>query len=104
MEYGRDRLKSLPAPRPPLAIIVLMTPVEIVYRYTTLPTQQTALALAAVRDVYGIRHLAFNQSERTLRIEYDATRLSAAAVTRLVREAGLDAEQQVVAPEPAPAA
>lgn len=81
-----------------------MTPVEIVYRYTTLPTQQTALALAAVRDVYGIRHLAFNQSERTLRIEYDATRLSAAAVTRLVHEAGLDAEQQVVAPEPAPAA
>ena len=90
----------------PLAIIVIMTPVEIVYRYTTLPTQQTALALAAVRDVYGIRHLVFNQPARTLRVEYDATRLSAAAVTRLVREAGLDVEQEAVAlsSEPAPAA
>ena len=33
---------------------------------------------------------SFDRAARTLRIEYDATRLNAAAVTKLVREAGLD--------------
>lgn len=67
-----------------------MTTVDIVYRYATAPTEQVALALAHARDVYGIRQLSFDRTARTLRIEYDATRLNAAAVTKLVREAGLD--------------
>ena len=33
------------------------------------------------RDVYGIRRLSFDRAARTLRVEYDATRLNAAAVT-----------------------
>jgi len=67
-----------------------MTTVEIVFRYTTPPTERVALALACARDVYGIRRLSFNREARTLLVEYDATRLNAAAVTQLVREAGLD--------------
>ncbi len=68
-----------------------MTTVDIVYRYATAPTERVAAALAHARDVYGIRKLSFDAASRTLRIEYDATRLNAAAVvTRLVREAGLD--------------
>jgi hypothetical protein len=77
-----------------------MTTVEIVYRYATPPTEQVALALAHARDVYGIRQLKFDRAARTLRIEYDATRLNAAAVTKLVREAGLDIALDITESEP----
>ncbi|MDR3747573.1 MAG: hypothetical protein P4M04_05405 [Acidobacteriota bacterium] len=63
---------------------------EIVYRYAAPPTDQVALALARMRDVYGIRHLSFDHNARSLRVEFDATRLIAATVTNLVRGAGLE--------------
>ena len=72
-----------------------MTTVEILYRYATPPTEQVAVALAHARDVYGIRQLRFDRAAHTLRIEYDATRLNAAEVTKLVREAGLDIVERV---------
>jgi len=72
-----------------------MTTVEILYRYATPPTEQVALALARARDVYGIRHLSFDHGARTLRIEYDTTRLDAAIVTKLVREAGLEIAEEL---------
>jgi len=72
------------------AILDSMTTVEISFRYTEAPTEQVALALARARDVYGIRRLSFDREARTLRVEYDATRLTAAAVAKLVREAGLE--------------
>jgi allophanate hydrolase subunit 1 len=79
-----------------------MTTVEILYRYATPPTEQVALALARARDVYGIRHLSFVRAARTLRVEYDATRLNAAAITKLVREAGLEiVEELPLIPAPA---
>jgi hypothetical protein len=84
-----------------------MTTVEILYRYINQPTEQVAVALACVRDVYGIRHLAFDREARTLRVEYDATRLNAATVTNLVRVAGLDIAEElplIAAPEPEAAA
>lgn len=80
-----------------------MTTVEIVYRYGTQPTEQVAQALARTRDVYGIRHLSFDRAARTLRVEYDATRLNAAAVTKLMRNAGLEIAEEpplIYAPEP----
>jgi hypothetical protein len=85
-----------------------MTTVEILYRYATPPTEQVALALARIRDVYGIRHLAFDRQASTLRVEFDATRLNAATVTKLITVAGLEiAEEPLLieppAPEPAPA-
>jgi hypothetical protein len=87
-----------------------MTTVEILYAYTTPPTEHAVLALANTKDVYGIRRLSFDRAARTLRIEYDATRLTAAAVTKLVLQAGLDIAGELPlippqpAPEPAPAA
>lgn len=85
-----------------------MTTVEILYRYATPPTEQVAMALARARDVYGIRHLAFDRQASTLRIEFDATRLNAAMVTKLVADAGLEIAEELPliappAPEPAPA-
>ena len=84
-----------------------MTTVEIAYRFAAAPTEALAVALARARDVYGIRHLSLDRASRTLRVEFDATRLNAAAVTKLVREAGLEIEEdlpQIAAPAPAPAA
>ena len=88
-----------------------MTTVEIVYRYAVPPTEQVATALARARDVYGIRQLSFDHAARTLRIEFDATRLNAAAVTKLLRESGLEIEPEIendlpkiAAPTPAAAA
>jgi hypothetical protein len=80
-----------------------MTTVEILYRYSTPPTEPVAFALADAREVYGIRRFSFDREARTLRVEYDATRLNAAAVTQLVRQAGLDVQIQVTsAPREAP--
>jgi hypothetical protein len=82
-----------------------MTTVEILYRYATLPTEQVALALARTRDVYGIRQLALDRQTHTLRIEFDATRLNVATVTRLVTLAGLEIAEElplIAPPTPQP--
>jgi hypothetical protein len=87
-----------------------MTTVEILLRYATPPTEAVAFALANTREVYGIRRLSFDRAAHTLRVEYDATRLAAAAVVKLVRDAGLQVVEEiplslpVPAPEPAPTA
>jgi allophanate hydrolase subunit 1 len=83
-----------------------MTAVEILFRYTTPPTERASLALAGVKDVYGIRRLSFDHAARTLLVEYDATRLDATAVAKLLRQAGLEiaAESPVGVPEIAPVA
>jgi hypothetical protein len=69
-----------------------MTTMEILFRYAEPPSETVTLALANTREVYGIRRLTFDRAARTLRVEYDATRLNAAAVTRLARQAGLQIE------------
>ena len=87
-----------------------MTTVEILFRSAAPPTERVSLALASIKDVYGIRRLSFDHAARTLRVEYDATRLTAAAVTKLVRETGLEIDEELPMippqsdPEPAPAA
>ncbi len=83
-----------------------MTTVEILFQYAVQPAEAVTFALANTREVYGIRRLSFDRAARTLRVEYDATRLSAAAVTKLVRQAGLeiDAELPLLPPQPAPEA
>jgi len=81
-----------------------MTTVDILFRYATTPTEAVTFALAKINDVYGIRQLNFDRAARTLRVEYDATRLNAAVVTKLVRQAGLeiDAELSLIPPQPVP--
>jgi hypothetical protein len=87
-----------------------MTTVDILFRYLTPPTEAATFALANTREVYGIRRLTFDRVAHTVRVEYDATRLNPAAVAKLVRQAGLDIDEELSlvppqpAPEPAPAA
>jgi len=79
-----------------------MTTVEVLYRYDNPPSEQVALALSRARDVYGIRHLALDRQARTLRVEYDATRLNTAAVTKLLMQAGVEIAEELplIAPPP----
>lgn len=88
-----------------------MTQVDILFRYAAPPAEAAIFALGKLREVYGIHRLVFDRAARTVRVEYDATRLDAATVAQLVRQAGLDIEEQLPlippqppAPEPAPAA
>ena len=84
-----------------------MTTVDVLFRYGATPTDATMFALGNVREVYGIRHLRFDRAARTLRVEYDATRLNADTVTKLVRQTGLDIVELLplaAPPQPAPPA
>ena len=82
-----------------------MTTVDILFRYAGLPTEAQILALANARDVYGIRHLSFDHAAKTVRAEYDATRLNASMVAALIRRAGIDITEELplIPPPPAPA-
>jgi hypothetical protein len=81
-----------------------MTTVDLLFRYTTPPTESALRALAGTKDVYGIRGLSLDHKTRTLRVEYDATRLNAAAVTKLLRQAGLEIVEELPLPSAPPAA
>jgi hypothetical protein len=74
------------------------------YRYGAQPTEAAMRALGHVREVYGIRHLEFNQAAQTVRLEYDATRLTEPTVHKLLRGAGLDIVERVslIPPQPEP--
>ena len=85
-----------------------MTTVEILFRFSAPPTEQVALALARARDVYGIRSLTLDRQANTVRVEFDATRLTPAVVSNLLSAAGLQIAGEVPlvappAPETAPA-
>ncbi len=67
-----------------------MTSVEVVFKYGYAPTEATMRAMDYVREVYGIRRIRIDEKERTVRVEYDATRLNEASVAALLKRTGLD--------------
>jgi hypothetical protein len=67
-----------------------MTAVEVLFRYGAPPTESVMGALGQLSDVYGIRRVRLVESEKTIRVEYDATRLNEASVEKLLRSAGFD--------------
>ena len=64
------------------------------------------MALGQVRKVYGIRLVEVDEAKKTVRVEYDATRLTEAIVHQLLRRSGLDVIERVslLPPQPEPAA
>jgi hypothetical protein len=72
-----------------------MTALEVVFRYGLSPGSQQMRAIDGVREVYGIRRIKFDDKGRTVRVEYDATRLDADDVAGLLRGAGLDLRERV---------
>ena len=67
-----------------------MTQLDVMYRYAASPTEAVMRSVSRVREVYGIRHMRFDDAARTVRVEYDATRLSEAVVHQLLRRSGLE--------------
>jgi hypothetical protein len=43
-----------------------------------------------MREVYGIRRLTFDEKERIVRVEFDASRMKEPVIAGLLREAGVD--------------
>ena len=67
-----------------------MTSVDVVFKYLYAPTEGVMRAMDNVREVYGIRRIRFSEAERTIRVEYDATRLDQDSVAALLRRTGLE--------------
>jgi len=72
-----------------------MTQLDVLYRYGAQPAERAVLALAKVRDVYGVRRMELDEAARTVRVEYDASRLTGAVIYQLLRRAGLDIVETV---------
>ena len=83
-----------------------MTQLDVMYQYGAAPSEAAMMALAQVRKVYGIRHLQVDEAEKTIRVEYDATRLTEPIVHQLLRRSGLDILDRVslLPPQPEPVA
>ena len=73
-----------------------MTYLDVVFRYGAVPGEPELRAIDGMREVYGIRGVNFNQKDRTVRVGYDASRLKADAVARLLRQAGVDVRERFV--------
>jgi hypothetical protein len=79
-----------------------MTQLDVMYRYAAAPAEAAMMALGRVREVYGIRRLQIDEAARTVRVEYDATRLTEPVVHQLLRRCGLDVVERVsLVPPPA---
>jgi len=72
-----------------------MTYLEAAFRYQTTPGERELRAIDTIREVYGIQRIQFNEAERTVRVLFDASRLKAAAVARLLRQAGINVQEQI---------
>ena len=72
-----------------------MTYLDVVFRYVIVPGETALRAIDGMREVYGVRGVQFNDVDRTVRVEYDGSRLNADAVAKLLRQAGIDAREIV---------
>lgn len=72
-----------------------MTYLDVVFSYGSLPGESEMRAIDSMREVYGIRRVRFNEKERTVRVEFDASRMKQDAVAKLLRNAGIDIKQSV---------
>jgi len=73
-----------------------MTQLEVAYRYGTAPREPEMRAIDAIREVYGVRKITFQDKEHILRVEFDASRLKEDAIASLLRRAGIDVLERLV--------
>jgi hypothetical protein len=73
-----------------------MTQMEVAYRYGAAPGEAGMRAIDNVREVYGVRKVWFNEKERTVRLEYDASRFKEPVIAALLRRAGIDIQEKLV--------
>ena len=73
-----------------------MTAVDVYFSYGQTPGEAEMRAVDGVREVYGIRRVTFDEKQRTVRVEFDASRLTESVVLGLLRRAGIDVHDRVV--------
>jgi len=81
-----------------------MTTVEVLYSYAAHPSEAAMLALGNTREIYGIRRIKLDAAAKTIRVEYDATRLSRVLVANLLRRAGINITEEISLIPPLPEA
>jgi hypothetical protein len=81
-----------------------MTQLDVMYRYGAAPSEASMMALGRVREVYGVRRVTFDEAGKTVRVEYDATRLTEPVIHQLLRRCGLELVERVslLPPQPEP--
>lgn len=72
-----------------------MTYLDVMYRYVGMPGENELRAIDSMREVYGIRRVMFNEKEKTVRVEFDASRMNQDAVAKLLRNAGIGVQEPV---------
>jgi hypothetical protein len=72
-----------------------MTQLDVLFRYAEHPTEQAMFAVTRLSEVYGIRSLRVDEAAKTIRIEFDATRLTRIVVAQLLRRAGIDIVEEI---------
>jgi hypothetical protein len=72
-----------------------MTYLDVVFSYGSLPGESELRAIDGMREVYGIRSVRFSEKERTVRVEFDASRMKQDAVAKLLRNAGVDVKDAI---------
>jgi hypothetical protein len=66
-----------------------MTYLELVFPYRAVRGEREVRAIDAMLEVYGIRRVQFNEKDRTVRVEFDASRMKQDSVAKLLRQAGI---------------
>ncbi|MBT9330660.1 hypothetical protein [Paracidobacterium acidisoli] len=81
-----------------------MTQLEVLYRYEHHPDEAAMFSLGNAREVYGIRRIRVDEAAKTIRVEYDATRLTKPIVLQLLRRTGISIVEEIslIPPQPAP--
>jgi hypothetical protein len=81
----------------------MTTNLDVLYRYELHPTEAAMTALGKARGVYGIRKIVLDEQQKTMRVEFDFTRLNRAVVAQLLRGAGIDIVEEIsLVPAPVP--
>ena len=75
-----------------------MTYLDVEFGYSAVPGESELRAIDGMREVYGVRQVSFDEKERTVRVEFDASRLNHAGVARLLRQAGVDVGEPLAPP------
>lgn len=70
-----------------------MTYLDIVFNYSSQPGENELRAIDSMREVYGVRSVKFNEKDKTVRVEFDASRLKQDSVAKMLRQAGIDVRE-----------
>jgi hypothetical protein len=65
-----------------------MTQLQATFSYSNSIGEREASALADISDVYGIWKLKLDEQDRSIQVEYDATRLKEDDIAFMLRNAG----------------